>query len=180
MLGSADHYVPILKSKAAELRALNHLTVMERSRVTPLLEIIPGQVSTKRQLETLTKQRDDARGLKDALFIHVFRVGNKKNVLDQIRSSQLKLIPVVSLQDQDTYHKLILSFDRACLRLDVEDLLSGEPSTKLSSLLEKLRKKASDVDVILDFGAIERALRGTQRRSCQAAIAAVTAPIRAP
>jgi hypothetical protein len=69
MLGSADHYVPILKSKAAELRALNHLTVMERSRVTPLLEIIPGQVSTKKQLETLTKQLVDAWGLKDPLFI---------------------------------------------------------------------------------------------------------------
>jgi hypothetical protein len=78
MLESSDHYVPILKSKAAELNALSHLTPLEKTKVTPLIEIQPDQVSTQEKLENFAKKLVHSFSSTDPVFIDVSLVEKKR------------------------------------------------------------------------------------------------------
>jgi Beta protein len=156
MLGSGDHYVPILKSKAAEISALKHLTPLEKGRLTPLIEILPETVSNEKKLKALATNISSSFGRNDPFFFDVSLIEAKKAVLDQIKSAGLKAIPVVSQSESDAYYKLIQPFERACLRVNVSRTLGDQSAEAIPALLEKSSKKPAEVDLVADFGPIQQ------------------------
>ncbi|MFF2407146.1 hypothetical protein [Streptomyces sp. NPDC058092] len=53
-------YVPILKAKAGEFQALEHATPGVRSRMRPVLELVPDPELVRDQLETFSDRAMDA------------------------------------------------------------------------------------------------------------------------
>lgn len=155
MLGDSDHYVPILKSKSAELNALKDLSPIEKGRVTPLIEVLPDTIPDEAKLKAFAKKLASAFGSKDPVFIDLSKIDAKKIALKQFESAGLKLIPVVSHTDKPAYHKLVGSFERACLRLDVNFLFGDQSASEVKVLIESLNKKPTNIDLIIDFGTIE-------------------------
>lgn len=112
----ADHYVPILKAKQAEMLALRDSKSSVKAGITPLIEMvpIPWDFEKERPSKTLTKHvQDRIESLKKAwkggrpLFVDMKWVEDAVDEegtwaipiwFSELQKSELAVIPVLSLE----------------------------------------------------------------------------------
>lgn len=172
------HYVPILKAKGGELRALKEASTTVRRSLTPLLEA--PDVSTKPgEDDPVPTKSDEAHVLKVAkeigkcwgsdrrVFIDGFYIEQKPKLadgrepagalLDHLRDEGVRTIPVTGLDrvgDYDAAIKAAIDKDErgVCIRLWEPDLESDDLENQLASLVKFLGVKADAADLLIDFG----------------------------
>jgi hypothetical protein len=163
------HYVPVLRMKPAELRALRSLDPALRSWITPLLECPPRVLRGCDTLAALERRFD-------RLVDHIAQWAGRPIFIDfdMLRSTMphavevmaayavrggLRPIPVVSLKTgmQSTYAQSIHStVERLglglCLRISPEELRSTGAAEMIERLLSHYHAEAESVDLVIDRG----------------------------
>lgn len=175
------HYVPVLKGKEGEFRALEHLSPIARDRLTPFIDI------TRRDLDLITKQPKDpidvylkkkaqkihkAWGTTREIFVDVFdldldlRTSNGTHFLEflfsRLRDFDVKAIPVIGLDraEDNTYvdaAKQIVLIDKrgVSVRLLYDDLeIPTATYSDVNSLTRTLGLTKSEVHLLMDFRSV--------------------------
>lgn len=167
------HYVPILKSKRAEFRALQQLTTDVKLKLTPLIDVIPvpWDHATDRPRKSLKQHLDsiityvaqswpiDYPFFIDLTFVNDFVNGKHSLMycLDILRVQGRTVIPVTGIDFDDNYYaalseSLPSSNSGLCIRISTVDLDDfDELSMSLENLLSKLHLSPLHCDIILDF-----------------------------
>jgi hypothetical protein len=169
------HYVPILKAKAGELRALKEATDSVRATFTPVLEVmdvppryiegadepIPSK-SVEAHVVDVSKSIAKACGTGRNVFIDGFYIeelaalGDGREpiggVLDELREADVKAIPVTGLDRFKEYNEAVkqaVEQDErgVCLRLQEPDLASDTLDKQISAVLNGLDLSRSTVDL---------------------------------
>ncbi|MHC4178839.1 MAG: beta family protein, partial [Planctomycetota bacterium] len=176
-------YVPVLRWKQAEKDALQWLHEEDKSRVMPLLEIIPHSFQAKdggpstpvrAVLATIAQDIETYWG-SSPVFVdvdHVIRAGIREpsgshllEVLAEEARSLLplfpgksNLVPVTGLSRSEDYQNAVSSIveeDKtgACLRITPREVSRAMLADKLETLLSRLRMDIVDADLLVDYQA---------------------------
>lgn len=144
------HYVPILKSKDGEFGALKELSAMAKSRLVPLVEVIPARwdfnknkptKSMNDQLKYVCNKLSTSWGVNHRFFLDLYWIPEAERtadgqhpvtfVFDDVRAKNLLPIPVTGLRSDGDYQTAVRDVIQTdsrgvCIRIKNEDL--GEPS----------------------------------------------------
>jgi hypothetical protein len=179
-LDGASHYVPILKGRLGELKALEQVDKGLLGKFTPLLEVVPSNVDYNEEGEPdpasvkgdvsrfiarlANRWPHDQRIIVDAGLLPA-RPGSVPPSVDLSAAlGQENLSATVTIRPSDPPEVIEgvgdeqrqWGLDGACIRLSGEDLDDQDqpiPDT-LERVLELLRMKVPEVDLILDLGAV--------------------------
>jgi len=169
------YYVPLMRWRAGEYRALKRLSDACRQRVVPLIEVLPPDFDFElrqpkkhidEQLKPFVKQFEDhwpnRPALVDAKQIDAaIRMGDGSHpltfVFDEARAKGLGLVPVTALDRDAGYQQSVQSIVAADgrgigLRCGLEEALDPDFDANLSALLAQLACAANAVDILLDLG----------------------------
>lgn len=171
------HYVPVVKWKQGEQKALETLTPPSKERLTPLIEIPPiewdfeNDVPKKTVDEHLvnfgeTLQRSwPQRALIDLLFIHPSeRMASGLHplayVLQEARARRIPLVPVTNSERDADYNAEVVAADQkdhlgAAIRITERDFDTLKPN--LDSLLKALQMNPEQIDLVVDYGYVDPA-----------------------
>ncbi|MDO7787232.1 beta family protein [Desulforamulus aquiferis] len=169
----SKYYVPILKWKRGEQKALEFLSDQHKERLTPLIEIVPipydyandrPQKAIDDHLKDIGNQLSTSWGKEKPIFLDLYwlddseRLKDDRHPLEFIRSEAsqkgINLIPVTGTTRSDDYNEAVKEAyiqDKlgVCIRLEDEDFLDIDSA--LEDLLEQLCVKPEQVDLVIDF-----------------------------
>ncbi len=169
------HYVPILKGKMGEFRALSHLSTGTKVNLTPFLDIPRSENESESDFDDhLDKKIEYIRRFwgKDHLFVDFFDIDLKRRTssgrhfvrffFDGLRAHNIQAIPVTALDRDDNYNTSIaqtIDMDKrgVAVRLqrhDIEDPKSTNQA--LDELLVDLQTRKNDVHLFLDLREISQ------------------------
>lgn len=151
-----QQYIPIIKWKRGEKRALKELSAKVKKNLTPLIEIVSINNCVNELIETWGK--DDFFFL-DCVYIADEITDNNTPapiaIYDEAEIKGLKFIPVIS------FDKSSIEIDSAlkhrsrgiCLRLTLDDL--DNSFSQIIPFMSSKNLNCAEVDIILDMGSIE-------------------------
>jgi len=167
------HYVPVLKAKAGELRALRGLDRSVTDNLTPLLEIpqVPWDFVEDKPSRSLAEHvdrtvaniaaswRSDRPAFLDFYDTESAAVESAAVVraFTKARDSGLQLIPVTDVSRPPSYQhaiKQVVQQNSGGLCLRVVPNTFQETVNSINSFLQEFGLHPSDVDFVLDFGEI--------------------------
>lgn len=175
---NSDHYVPILRGKAAEYAALGETTDETKDLLTPLIELPPiawdpddGESdSPDRSIAKLANTVDRRWGSGRPFFLELGLIPSEpaiaggvhpvEYVFDDCRSKELEAIPVTSPGRDDAFQAAVGEAVKAdargaCIRLSGEDFDDVESAIEeTDGLLGRFGIERNDTDLVLDFGAV--------------------------
>lgn len=157
-----DHYVPILKVKRAEKAALGHIALALRPRITPLLEIVEREKETfEGHMKTaFRKLAESVRGYPrcflDAREIAPDGPQAAAQVFKQAAAAGIVFTPVTGIsRTADVYAALNHRAHGLAVRLTRSEFESGDLASRINDFLERHEIAASEIDLIIDIGAVE-------------------------
>lgn len=162
MTFGADHYVPVLKMKRGEKRALSELSASVRSKVTPLLQIVERTDKTvAAHLNTAFKGLADALRPFDRCFIDTSEIEsdglNAANaVFDRASSSGISYTPVASIsRKSEIAAALAHQSNGLALRLRRKEFEQGGLAARVKTFMAQHSLGAKDTDLIVDLGSVD-------------------------
>jgi hypothetical protein len=160
-----DHYVPVLKVKRGEKKALQHLAPAIRARLTPLLEIVarnPANAATVAEhLDTAFKDMKAAvagfpRYLLDCRELVPDGLGAAVEVFHRAAKLGTVFTPVTGLsRGFDEKAALAHRAHGVAIRLTRDELEAGLVPGDLPAFMKAHALSPEEVDLILDLGAVE-------------------------
>ena len=169
------HYVPIIKSKQAELEAVRGLSSITKQNITPLLELIPvawdfqkeaPKMSLKEHLDKSAGKIKKAWGCDLRFFMDLYLLNIAgtfaghhplEYFFNELAKYELDVIPVIGLTQTHDYQQAVSNIahknkKRVCLRIrkeDIDDML--ELALAIEKTLNALKINAFDCDLVLDL-----------------------------
>jgi hypothetical protein len=172
----ANHYVPVLRWKRGEQRALRNVYDYDRRRITPLIELparntmpekkalsgLPGLLAGFTE-QILANWGTDPLFFDPASWSGELRETNNAELLGRVFQQAaelgLRVIPVTGLGRAIEYQTAIAEIGRtnpeACVRLRRQDLLEGNLETRLIRISGKLGLKTDSIHIVLDLGVVD-------------------------
>lgn len=182
----SKHYLPVLKGRQGEYRALRALTPADKAAMTPMVEAIPIPVDhAKNRAPKSTIEKHLAKVPKDVekhwgtapIFIDVTKnLGPGAMMADgrhpvtylceESRKLGLTIIPVISIHADPTFRsaaKAAITVDKngVCLRHALDDVLDPTFPSTLATLLADLKIGAAEVHFVIDLDAVQANRVGT-------------------
>ncbi|MCF8047099.1 MAG: beta family protein [Desulfarculaceae bacterium] len=165
MIFGADHYVPVLKVKQNEKKALASIPSTIRARVTPLLEIVerkPDKHPTiKAHLNTAFKDLAASIRLYRRCFLDAREVapdGSRaaEAIFKIAESEGIVFTPVTGItRKADVAAALKNQKNGLALRLSRQEFESGRLPADLASFLSTHKLEPDKIDLIVDLGAVD-------------------------
>ena len=173
-----NHYVPILKGKDGEFKALKSLTSGVRSNLTPMIDIPRQDLdwNTKLPKESIdtylvkkARKISNSWGMALPIFVDIFDLdvhltvssGQHINsfLFEKLRCNYVKAIPVIGLDRMDIqeYVNSIIEIEKidqrgVCIRLLTEDVEDFDESfNKIDSLMDTIKVNESSVHLLIDY-----------------------------
>ena len=171
------HYVPVLKWKQGEQKALETLTPTIKRGLTPLIEVAPidwdfdngtYKKTIDEQLDGFGEIMSRSWGMDGAIFVDLLhiepndRMENGQHPLEftlqELRSRFIKAIPVTSYERDVEYNKEVALAHQidglgVCIRLVEEDF--DNLQVRLDALLHSLQVAPSEVDLVIDNNHVD-------------------------
>lgn len=171
-----DHYVPILKWKRGEQKALEHVSATSKVHMTPLIEIVPVPYdfvneqpakSVDQHLNGTSEQIVSSWGVDRPIFLDLYwidpteRMSNGSHplnfIIDEAHARGAKVIPVTGCDRDTDYQAAVKNANSryrlgVCIRLGDDDFL--DITNNLSVLLNSLEIEPSQVDLLIDLKEI--------------------------
>jgi hypothetical protein len=175
-----QHYVPALKWRMGEYRALQNLTDQSKAQLTPLVEITPipwnfqtdqPDRSVDEHLASVPEQMSAAWGTQRDLFVELGllepqeRMSSGAHPLEALfdagAARGLRLIPVTGPGRDPAYQAAVRSvIERlrveVCIRLDREDFLSPDCATRITDVLAAVGSDPARAHLVLDVFAVDQ------------------------
>lgn len=166
-----NYYIPILKAKRGEFRALTNLSEKAKLRITPLIDVPPAKGTLEKHLKKVANNIILSWKSNRPFFLDIFGIKPTARtskglhpltyIFQLLHKSLLSLpIPTTGL-DRDNDHNnavanIIVKDKRGvCIRLLDEDMINiRELNVELDELLKKLKIHQKKVDLIMDFRSI--------------------------
>lgn len=168
--GGRVTYVPILKAKAGEFEALQHATAEVRSRMRPVMELVPDPELVRDQLETFSDRAMDAipggslltvdcgalpqeRVLKGDVGGPIARLSESLGLRD------VGMCPVVRTTDSESVLREAANAAAwhqrgVCLRVSVETGQALPDGATVRNTLQLLRLEPEEIDLLIDAGPV--------------------------
>jgi hypothetical protein len=173
-----NHYVPILKWKRGEQKALEYLEPSLKNNITPLIEIPPipwdynndtPQKTIDKYLENIGSDVKKAWNNDSPIFVDPTPLWLEEEhpyvndehlvlyIIKQIVTEGTLAIPVTGFNKKPDYQKAIqeslkYSNNRLCIRIEDDDF--DELEFRLNNLLQEFSLNPENIDLIIDFGFI--------------------------
>lgn len=164
MTFDAHHYVPVLKVKRGEKKALQQVSSTLQPRITPLLEI----VARTEKAPTVTKHLDTAfknlaesvrpysRCFLDAREIKAEGPPAAAEVFRRASEAGIVFTPVTGVsRSEDVAAALAHRTHGLALRLTRQEFESGNLEVDVNAFLSRHGLMPEDLDLIIDLGAVE-------------------------
>lgn len=170
-----EHYVPVLKVKAGEKRALPRLAPAVAEQVTPLLEIVvrkrkpPKKKGVPGVLPTVDAHLDTAfKGYRAAVssFSRYFldcreMAGDGPEAATKVFSRAAAIgVPFTPVTSIDRTADLAAALEHnthgLAIRLSKEEFETGSIPSRLPSFIQQHGLSYEEVDLIVDIGAVDR------------------------
>ncbi len=162
------HYVPVLRWKRGEWRALKLVAESDRVLITPLFEITPKNLepdSLETRLQQFAETMADCWGnrhafIDTALLPASFRTPSGASALFELarrgKAIGLNLIPVTSLgRDRDEIESFRLTAEHlgtgTAIRIKKDQFANPELNRRVTDLCERLDLRPASVDLIFDY-----------------------------
>lgn len=166
-----NHYIPVLRWKQAEWKALANLHLADRTRMTPLIEITPQSVAPRQRrattAEMLAKNAEDMRNSwnSSSLFVDLWLLDSHTEacgvhpleyLAQRASAEHVSLIPVTGLDRRSDYQSAVRSVIEAdakgvCIRLLEKELVRPALREQLDQLLYELSIHCEETDLIIDY-----------------------------
>ncbi|WP_405780707.1 beta family protein [Streptomyces sp. NBC_00859] len=163
-------YVPILKAKAGEFKALQHATPEVRSRMCPVMELAPDPELVRDQLETFSDRAMDAvpngvvlavdcGALPAARVLEGDTGGPIARLSESLDLRGVAMRPVVRLTDTDEVLGEAAAANArhqrgVCLRVSTEPSEARVRYDQIQRALRTLHLEPEEVDFLLDAGPV--------------------------
>jgi hypothetical protein len=179
------HYMPFLKSKQGEFRALRDLSPSIRFKLTPVIEIVPHQAILPKTAKSITENNDSIivdliKAWKAHLVFvdhHFIEKKDRPNaVIDfftKAATAAINAAPVIHINSTAALRSAVRvnSQKGLCIRLVAEDFAStSDLATKLNDLVAELNTTPKAVDLVMDLGVVDRTLDGVYANAVIAGI----------
>lgn len=171
------HYVPILKCKDGEFRAIRDLAQATKDALTPVMEVQPipwdyvNDTATSEADQYLTRVAQkcaDYWGTDRPLLLDIEpgsfedEVGGMHPLaflLGACRQRDVDIVPVTGLDRPETFHEAVTTAAEedelgVCLRVVPEDLEREDFADDLDELIDDLGVTRETTDLLLDLGPI--------------------------
>lgn len=170
------HYVPILKAKMGEFKAIQRLPPEISDKITPFFDIPRQDVSDSKTFDGYLSQKavhiHKAVGSNQHIFVDFFDIDLDKRISDgqhfieftinELRKLSVKTIPVLGLDRDVPYldsikNTLNLGCESVCFRLqntDIENPTSTE--VEITNILKNLNILPRQAHLLLDFRNIDQ------------------------
>jgi Beta protein len=165
MIFGPRHYVPILKIKRGEKLALQQLTPTIRASITPLLEVVERNAAKKptvaKHLETAFNRLDNAvvgvsRYLLDCREIAPDGPSAAAEVFTRAARLRTPFTPVTGLSRAvDEKAALVHRANGLAIRLTRDEFEAGRIPSELPAFLRTHGLAPTEVDIIVDLGAVD-------------------------
>lgn len=165
MTFGSEHYVPVLKVKRGEKKALELVGLALRPRITPLLEIVEWRKDKK---PTLSAHLDTGfKGLVDSLrayprcFLDARELephgpAAAAEVFDRARTSQIAFTPVTGISRTADVAAALGNRERGiALRLTRDEFERGGLASQLRAFMTRHGLAHDATDLIVDLGPVE-------------------------
>jgi hypothetical protein len=178
MLFDYKHYVPALKWRKGEYKALFELSASQKSRLTPLIEIpgiawdfendVPSKTVDQHLAQTINQISANwgaQPAFVDAESVQAETMSTGQHPMlhlgAQGQTAGLNLIPVTGLDRDASYQAAVLSLLSAgylevAIRLRTSSIFSPQLDSNLQQLMTHLGVSAAQVHLILDFQALDQ------------------------
>lgn len=164
-----DHYVPVLKTKRGEKKALQEIAASLRPRITPLFEIVARSPDKglPQHLETTFKDLAEAtypytRCLLDAREIALDGPEAAAKAFERADSDGIRFTPVTGIsRSADVSAALAHRDNGIAIRLTREEFEAGRIRQELPRFLAHHGLTPEQVDLIVDLGPVDNELIAT-------------------
>jgi hypothetical protein len=162
MIFDAHHYVPVLKVKRGEKKALELLSSAVRAKVTPLLEIVErtADKTLEEHLRTAFSGLATAVQAFDRCFIDTREIASDGAavVFKLAVDSGIIFTPVTGINRSadNTAAALKFGLQGVALRLDRGDFEAGRLTASVLKFLSQHHLVPEKVDLIIDLGAVDK------------------------
>jgi hypothetical protein len=158
-----DHYVPILKVKVGEKRALQGISPLLRSRMTPLLEIVERKTSSTLNAHLVTAFKNLAETVRpySRCFLDAREIaddGQKgaAEVFQRAVNAGIVFTPVTGISRVvDVAPALLYRQEGLALRLTRTEFEQGELAARIDAFLTQHKLVPEELDLILDLGPVD-------------------------
>lgn len=176
MTFNANHYVPVLKVKRGEKRALTLLSRTVRSRITPFLEIVErGSDKTFEQhIQTLFKDFLEAVSGFHRCFIDTREIApdgpaGAEAVFQWATDNGISFTPVTGIsRSVDLEAALAFRNNGLALRIERCEFEAGGLSGSINAFLSRYSLVPEDIDLFIDLGAVDTMIVTGVRRFARA------------
>lgn len=159
-----DHtrYVPIIRWKRGEQVALRELSVEDKSKIRPLIELLPNNFVKKKRPKNIVQQLLKSWGEKpfllDLKYVQAI-LGSPAvdTIFTEARINDLTAIPVTSMDRDSVYQKLIksaaeISKKEICVRCAPDEVLKKSFESTLENFISDLGSIPEKVHLMIDYG----------------------------
>lgn len=158
-----DHYVPVLKVKGGEKRALQRISPILQSRITPLLEIVERNASKTQSAHLVTAfnnladtVRPYSRCFLDVREIAADGQAGADEVFRRASDAGIVFAPVTGIsRTADVVPALARRANGLALRLTRVEFEQGGLATRINVFLSQHSLTPEQVDLIIDLGSVE-------------------------
>lgn len=158
-----DHYVPVLKVKGGEKRALQRILPIHQSRITPLLEIVERKPPKTRSAHLVTAftnlvetVRPYSRCFLDAREIAADGQAGAADVFQRASEVGIVFTPVTGISRRaDVAPSLAHRANGLALRLTRTEFEQGGLATRINVFLGQHGLLPEQLDLIIDLGSVE-------------------------
>ncbi len=176
-----NHYVPVLKVKRGEKKALTQLSRAVKSKVTPFLEIVKRKIDKplSKHLETSFKGFIQAVSGFYRCFIDTKEIApdgpeGAKAVFQWAADSRIRFTPVSGIcRNADVEAALAFRNNGLALRLDRCEFEAGGLANNINAFLSQHRLSPEDIDLFIDLGAVDTMITPGVRKLADAFLAEV-------
>lgn len=166
MVFGVGHYVPVLKVKRGEKKALGLLSSTVRKNVTPLLEVVERTDKTfDRHLDTAFTGLVDAVYSFDRCFIDTHEIASDgpkatKKVFQRAMDEGIVFTPVVGMS-RSAVIKVALEYNEngIALRLMRDEFEAGGLEARIQKFVMQHELVHQDIDLIVDLGPVEELIQ---------------------
>jgi hypothetical protein len=163
MIFKADHYVPVLKLKRGEKKALQHLSDKVRARVTPLLEVVErkDEKDVTKHINTAFKGLETSvarfpRYFLDCVEIEPDGPTAAEEVFRRAAAYRTEFTPVTGLsRTADVAAVMTHRANGIAIRLTRDEFEDGQIPNQLPAFMARYKLEPTLVDLIIDLGAVD-------------------------
>ena len=176
MTFDANHYVPVLKVKRGEKRALTLLSRTVRTKITPFLEIVERSIDKplEQHLQTSFKDFFEAVSGFHRCFIDTREIApdgpdGAKAVFQWAADNGISFTPVTGIsRSVDLEAALAFRDNGLALRLEKREFETDGLAGRINAFLSQHSLVPEDIDLFIDLGAVDTMILTGVRRFARA------------